>query len=55
MPLTPRTPVASLPPRCPRRPVQYFTTQKKGEIFELQQGLNSIKKNEKRDAVKKVQ
>lgn len=34
--------------------LQYFSTAKKGETFELKQALNSIKKNEKRDAVKKV-
>eukprot|EP00051_Salpingoeca_urceolata_P014031 m.177822 g.177822 ORF g.177822 m.177822 type:complete len:871 (+) comp17972_c0_seq1:139-2751(+) len=33
---------------------KYFTTAKKGEIYELSQQLNSVKKTEKRDAVKKV-
>eukprot|EP00054_Salpingoeca_dolichothecata_P008265 m.47181 g.47181 ORF g.47181 m.47181 type:complete len:881 (-) comp17615_c0_seq1:27-2669(-) len=33
---------------------KYFTTSKKGEIFELKQALQSVKKGEKRDAVKKV-
>ena len=33
---------------------KYFASGKKGEIFELKQALNSTKKSEKRDAVKKV-
>lgn len=34
--------------------MQYFKSSKKGEIFELSQALRSTKKNEKRDAVKKI-
>jgi hypothetical protein len=34
---------------------KYFTTTKKGEIFELKSELNSDKKEKKREAVKKVQ
>ena len=33
---------------------KYFTTTKKGEIFELKSELNSEKKEKKREAVKKV-
>lgn len=33
---------------------KYFTTTKKGEIFELKSELNSDKKERKREAVKKV-
>lgn len=33
---------------------KYFTTTKKGEIFELKSELNSDKKEKKREAVKKV-
>ena len=33
---------------------KYFTTTKKGEIFELKSELNSEKKEKKKDAVKKV-
>lgn len=33
---------------------KYFTTTKKGEIFELKAELNSDKKEKKREAVKKV-
>ena len=33
---------------------KYFTTTKKGEIFELKSELNSDKKDKKREAVKKV-
>lgn len=33
---------------------KYFTTTKKGEIFELKAELNSEKKDRKREAVKKV-
>ncbi|KAI6239157.1 AP complex subunit beta [Aphelenchoides fujianensis] len=33
---------------------KYFTTTKKGEIFELKNELNSERKDKKRDAVKKV-
>ena len=33
---------------------KYFTTTKKGEIFELKSELNSEKKDKKREAVKKV-
>lgn len=33
---------------------KYFTTTKKGEIFELKNELNSEKKEKKREAVKKV-
>eukprot|EP00052_Salpingoeca_macrocollata_P004250 m.40245 g.40245 ORF g.40245 m.40245 type:complete len:885 (+) comp14094_c0_seq1:109-2763(+) len=33
---------------------KYFSSSKKGEIFELKQALKSAKKAEKRDAVKKV-
>ena len=33
---------------------KYFTTTKKGEIFELKGELNSDKKEKKREAVKKV-
>lgn len=34
---------------------KYFTTTKKGEIFELKSELNSDKKEKKREAVKKVE
>ena len=34
---------------------RYFTTTKKGEIFELKSELNSDKKEKKREAVKKVE
>lgn len=33
---------------------KYFTTTKKGEIFELKSELNSDKKEKKKEAVKKV-
>uniref|UniRef100_A0A8B9GHS5 Uncharacterized protein n=1 Tax=Amazona collaria TaxID=241587 RepID=A0A8B9GHS5_9PSIT len=33
---------------------KYFTTTKKGEIFELKAELNSDKKEKKKEAVKKV-
>ena len=33
---------------------KYFTTTKKGEIFELRADLNSDRKDKKKDAVKKV-
>ena len=33
---------------------KYFTTTKKGEIFELRADLNSERKEKKKDAVKKV-
>lgn len=33
---------------------KYFTTTKKGEIFELKSELNNDKKEKKREAVKKV-
>ena len=33
---------------------KYFTTTKKGEIFELKNELNSENKQKKREAVKKV-
>jgi vesicle coat complex subunit len=33
---------------------KYFTTTKKGEIFELKSELNSDKKERKREAVKKT-
>ena len=33
---------------------KYFTTTKKGELFELKSELNSDKKEKKREAVKKV-
>ena len=33
---------------------KYFTTTKKGEIYELKSELNSEKKEKKREAVKKV-
>lgn len=33
---------------------KYFTTTKKGEIFELKSELNSDRKEKKREAVKKV-
>ena len=33
---------------------RYFSTQKKGEIFELKADLNSDKKDKKKEAVKKV-
>jgi len=33
---------------------KYFTTTKKGEIFELKSELNSDKKEKKREAVKKA-
>lgn len=33
---------------------KYFTTTKKGEIFELKNELNSDKKEKKREAVKKL-
>lgn len=33
---------------------KYFTTTKKGEIFELKAELNSDKKDRKKEAVKKV-
>lgn len=33
---------------------KYFTTNKKGEIFELKAALNSDKKDKKSDAMKKV-
>ena len=33
---------------------RYFTTTKKGEIFELKADLNSDKKEKKKEAVKKV-
>lgn len=33
---------------------KYFTTSKKGELFELKQALNSAKKADKRDAIKKI-
>lgn len=34
---------------------KYFTTTKKGEIFELKSELNNDKKEKKKEAVKKVQ
>lgn len=33
---------------------KYFTTTKKGEIFELKSELNNEKKEKKKEAVKKV-
>lgn len=33
---------------------KYFTTTKKGEIFELKSELNNDKKEKKKEAVKKV-
>jgi AP-1 complex subunit beta-1 len=33
---------------------KYFTTTKKGEIFELKSELNNDKKEKKREAVKKA-
>lgn len=33
---------------------KYFTTTKKGEIFELRSELNNDKKEKKKEAVKKV-
>ena len=33
---------------------KYFTTTKKGEIYELKADLNSDKKEKKKEAVKKV-
>ena len=33
---------------------RYFTTTKKGEIFEMKADLNSDKKEKKKEAVKKV-
>ena len=33
---------------------KYFTTTKKGEVFELRADLSSDRKDKKKDAVKKV-
>lgn len=33
---------------------KYFTTTKKGELFELKSDLNSDKKEKKKEALKKV-
>jgi hypothetical protein len=38
----------------PQADAKYFSSAKKGEIADLKAELNSTKKNEKRDAVKKV-